>query len=217
MRVFIFVTTLVTLFARVAFALDPSAAPRFPGVPHPTSANPSSMETAVVGTTPGSPSGYSATVAPMQIAAPAPDLKGPTALGILSYSGGYGIGVRFALPLGIGSILNNPTIRDGFAAELAFDYIHWSESNYAYNWSYQVYRLAGGIMWDIWLSNEFAIYPKVELGYSRWSYNGTSTYPSYSPFFFNGAAGAMYKLTAGLVARAEIGYAGLALGAGWMF
>jgi hypothetical protein len=217
MRIFIFVTTLVTLFARVALAVDPSGAPGSSGVPQPTSANFSSTETAVAGTPPASPSGYLATVPPTQIAAPAPDLKGPSALGILSYSGGYGIGVRFALPLGIGSILNNPTVRDGFAAEFAFDYIHWSESNYAYNWSYQVYRLAGGIMWDIWLSNEFAIYPKVELGYSRWSYNGMAIYPNYSPLFLNGAAGAMYKVTAGLVVRAEIGYAGLALGAGWMF
>lgn len=166
-----------------------------------------------------SPPAYSATVPPPVRAAAAPDLSGPSVLGILAYNSGYGLGARYALPLGIGSLLNNPTIRDGFAAEIAADYVHWSRSSGFYNWSYQVFRLAGGVMWNVWVSEHVTLYPKLELGYNHWSYkyNGYAYNLSYSPLFFNGALGAMYKSSSGLVARAEIGYAGLALGAGWFF
>lgn len=147
----------------------------------------------------------------------APALKGPTLWGILAY-GGYGVGARFAIPI-YGSVLRHPTIRDGFAIEFGGDYVHWSDSFGTYNFSYSVVRVAGGVMWDVWLTDQFALYPKIELGYSHYSYNygGYTGGGNYSPVFFNGAGGAMYKMNGGLTLRAEVGYTGLALGVGWLF
>ena len=41
--------------------------------------------------------------------------------------------------------------------------------------------------------------------------------PTYGGFFWNIALGAMYKLTNGIALRGELGYAGLKLGAAWLF
>lgn len=148
----------------------------------------------------------------------APAVTGPTVWGILAY-GGLGVGARFALPV-YGSVLHHPTLRDGFEIEFGGDFVHWSESAPdGFNWSYTVIRLAGGVMWDIWVNDQFAFYPKAELGYNHYSYNynGYTGGGSYSPVFINGAAGAMYKTRAGLTLRAEVGITGLALGVGWLF
>jgi len=148
----------------------------------------------------------------------APHLKGPSVFGILAY-GGYGAGARFAIPIP-GSLIQHPTIRDGFAIEFGGDFVHWSESYVGgYDWSYTVVRIAAGVMWDIWLTPQFALYPKIELGYNHYSYNygGLSISEDYSPIFFNGAGGALYRMNNGLTLRAEVGYTGLALGIGWLF
>lgn len=204
--------------ASTALAAEGAGTPPPPAGASPATA-PGGAPTPSTESATSSPPAYSATVPPPVRAAAAPDLTGPSVLGILAYNSGYGLGARYALPLGIGSILNNPTVRDGFAAEFAADYVHWSRSSGLYNWSYQVFRLAGGVMWNVWVSDSVTLYPKLELGYNHWSYkyNGYSYNLSYSPIFFNGALGAMYKSSSGLVARAEIGYSGLALGAGWFF
>jgi hypothetical protein len=149
----------------------------------------------------------------------APALQGPTALLLLAF-GGYGVGGRYAFPIS-GSILGSPTLRDGFAVEVGADYVRWSESLGSYGkYSWSVLRVAGGVMWDIWVTEQLAFYPKIELGYNRFSYNYngfTGSLRSDSPLFFNGAGGAMYRLQSGLTARAELGYMGLAVGAGWLF
>ena len=148
----------------------------------------------------------------------APSLKGPTLWGILAY-GGYGIGGRFALPV-YGSLLHHPTLRDNLTIEFGGDYVHWSEGYIGYDWSWTVIRVAGGVMWDIWVNDQFAFYPKAEIGFNHWTYNYggfTGTGRSDSPVFINGAAGAMCKTNGGLTLRAEAGYTGLALGVGWFF
>ncbi|HEY4393769.1 MAG TPA: hypothetical protein VGP64_06885 [Polyangia bacterium] len=147
----------------------------------------------------------------------APAVTGPTVWGILAY-GGVGVGARFALPV-YGSVLHHPTLRDGFEIEFGGDFVHWSESVPGFDWSYTVIRLAGGVMWDIWLNDQFAFYPKAEIGYNHYSYNynGYTGGGSYSPIYVNGAAGAMFKTRAGLTLRAEAGITGLALGVGWLF
>jgi hypothetical protein len=146
--------------------------------------------------------------------------KGPSLWGILPW-GGFGIGGRFMLPLGIKPLLTNTSIHDSFALEFGADYLHWS-----YNWagagdySWSEILPVVGVMWNIWLNENFALYPKLEAGYafgwfSNWNYGGSR--PSYGGFFIDGAGGAMYKLGGGLTLRGEVGVAGLKLGAGWLF
>ena len=77
-----------------------------------------------------------------------------------------------------------------------------------------------GGMWNLWLMDNFAIYPKIELGYafgwlSGWNVPGPT--PTYGGFFWDAAAGALYRVNNTVTLRAEAGYAGLKLGAGWLF
>jgi hypothetical protein len=156
----------------------------------------------------------------------APSLTGPSIWGILPW-GGFGVGGRFMIPLGIRPLLVNTPVRDSFALDVGADLLHWSydfglagAGGFNYSWT-EVLPVAG-LMWNIWLNDRFAFYPKVELGYafgwfSGWDgMNGVSQ-PAYGGFFWDGAVGAMYKLPAGVTLRAEAGYAGLKLGAGWLF
>jgi hypothetical protein len=145
---------------------------------------------------------------------------GPTLWGILPW-GGIGIGGRFMLPLGIQPVIKNSQVHDSFALEFGADVLHWSYGYlgaHDYGWT-EVLPVVGG-MWNIWLNEHFGGYPKLELGYafgwfSNWDYAGAR--PTYGGFFWDVALGAMYKMDNGITLRAEAGYAGLKLGAGWLF
>jgi hypothetical protein len=145
---------------------------------------------------------------------------GPTVWGILPWNG-IGIGGRFMLPLGIQPLLRNSPVRDSFALEFGADLLHWSYGylgSHDYGWT-EVLPVVGG-MWNVWFNEHIAGYPKLELGYafgwfSNWDYPGPR--PTYGGFFWDIALGVMYKLDSGVTLRAEAGYAGLKLGAGWLF
>jgi hypothetical protein len=151
----------------------------------------------------------------------APTVQGGISVwGILPWSG-LGVGARYMLPLPIHPLLVNTNLHDTFNLEFGADFLHWSY-DYAlggsYSWSEVVPVV--GMMWNVWLSPKFALYPKVELGYafgwiSGWEFGGTS--PTYGGFFWDGDAGALYKTDSGLTLRAEVGVDGLKLGAGWLF
>jgi hypothetical protein len=158
--------------------------------------------------------------APPGAAPAAPSLKGASVWGILPWSG-IGVGARYMLPLPIPPLLVNTNLRDTFNLEFGADYLHWSYDYLtagSYSWSEIVPVV--GMMWQVWLSPQFALYPKVELGYafgwlSDWNYPGSS--PTYGGFFYDGDVGALYKLNSGLTLRAEVGVDGLKLGAGFLF
>ena len=145
---------------------------------------------------------------------------GPSLWGILPWHG-IGVGGRFMLPLGIPPLIKNNQIRDSFAVEFGADLLHWSYGYlgmHDYSWT-EVLPVVGG-MWNIWFNEHLAGYPKLELGYafgwfSNWDFGGAQ--PTYGGFFWDIALGAMYKLNNGVTLRAEAGYAGLKLGAGWLF
>lgn len=147
---------------------------------------------------------------------------GPTLWGILPWHG-IGVGGRFMLPLGIPPLIKNNQIRDSFAVEFGADLLHWSYGyigSHDYSWT-EVLPVVGG-MWNVWFNEHLAGYPKLELGYafgwfSGWDYPGAGPQPTYGGFFWDIALGGMYKLNNGVTLRAEIGYAGLKLGAGWLF
>ena len=149
------------------------------------------------------------------------EAKGPSVWGILPWAG-IGVGARFMFPLGIKPLITNSSVHDSFAIEGGADYLHWSYGLAGFNdYSWNAIVPVVGIMWNIWINENFAAYPKVELG---WAFgwvslpNGYSgTYSSHSGIYPDFAAGVLYRLNNGITLRGEIGYAGLKLGAGWLF
>lgn len=165
---------------------------------------------------------------PTAVAAPAagPSLKGISVWGILpawgGFSSGFGVGGRFMMPLGIQPLLGSTGLRDTWALEFGADFTHWSY-NYlgTTDYSYSQIVPVAGIMWNVWFNQQFALYPKLELGYAiGWWSGWNTTYgsqPNHGWLFWDLTAGALYKLNNGLTLRAEAGYAGLKLGVGWLF
>jgi hypothetical protein len=152
---------------------------------------------------------------------PAPQSHGPSLWGILPWHG-IGIGGRYMIPLSVKPLLTNTNVRDGFAAEVGADLLHWSYGiGVANDYSWTEALPVAGIMWNVWLNEQLALYPKLDLGYAfGWFSGWNETYgsrPTYGGFFWDIALGGMYKLGNGLTLRGEIGYAGLKLGAGWLF
>jgi len=174
------------------------------------------------------PTAYSS--APASNAAPAawatsgaPAMHGPSVWGILPW-GGIGVGGRFMMPLNFPPLLRNTQFRDNFALEFGADLLHWSYSfgapgfGFSYSWT-EVLPVVGA-MWNIWLNDRFAFYPKIEIGYAFGWFSdlGPNTaQASYGGAFADGAVGALYNLGGGLTLRAEAGFSGLKLGAGWLF
>jgi hypothetical protein len=149
-------------------------------------------------------------------------LKGVSLWGILPW-GGYGVGGRFMIPLGIRPLLSNTSVRDSFAVEVGGDLLHWSYDygvpGATFNYSWTEVLAVGGVMWNLWLNDAFALYPKAELGYAFGWFSGADFVgrPAYGGFFLAADAGLLYKLNNGLTLRAEAGSSGLKVGAGWLF
>jgi hypothetical protein len=132
------------------------------------------------------------------------------------------------VPLPIPSLLANTTasIRDNWDLEFGADLLHWSYDfgapGNSFNYSWTEVLPVVGVMWNLWFTRNFALYPKLELGYafgwfSGWDNGVGASQPAYGGFFVAGDAGALYKLDNGLTLRAEAGSDGLKLGAGWLF
>ena len=157
----------------------------------------------------------------------APGMKGLSVWGIIPW-GGYGAGARFMLPLPIPSLLahSGTSLHDNWDLEFGADILHWSygfnEPGYNFNYSWTEVLPVVGAMWNVWFNKNFALYPKLELGYalgwfSGWDNGFGGSQPAYGGFFVAGDLGALYKLDNGLTLRAEAGSDGLKLGAGWLF
>lgn len=158
---------------------------------------------------------------PAVAATAAPSARGLTLWGIVPW-GGFGVGGRFTLPLGMEPLLkNNPNLRDAFALEFGADVLHWSYGFGAYDYGWNAILPVVGVMWNVWLNEQLALYPKLDLGYFLGWYTGWSDQwgprPTHGGLFWNVALGAMYRLPSSITLRAEAGYAGLKLGAAWAF
>jgi hypothetical protein len=149
--------------------------------------------------------------------------QGPTVWGILGgWYGGLGVGARYMLPLPIKPLLTQGTVKDSFALEMGADFMTFSAGVGAlgdYRWNALV-PVVGG-MWNIWLNEQLAFYPKLDLGYMfAWNSGWNSTWGNevnHGRFFWNVALGGMYRLNNKVALRGEIGYAGLKLGASFLF
>lgn len=154
----------------------------------------------------------------------APSTTGPSVWGILGgwyHGGGFGVGARYMLPLPVKPLLTQNNLRDAFALEFGADFFTYS-LGYAGFGDYRVNFLTPvvGAMWNIWLNDQIAVYPKLDLGYSiAWfsGWEGPGNPAGASAFYWSGNAGAMYRLNDTVALRGEIGYAGLRLGASWIF
>jgi len=200
---------LASLLASSAFAQDTAPAEGAP----PAEAAPASAPAATAAATGATTAGE------------APSLNGFSALLLLQdfFYGYYGIGVggRYTIPIGIPSLLTNAThgkIRDSWGLEPGLDFVHIGGRDYGvYSYSYNVLTPTVGMMWFVWLTDEFAVYPKVEGGWqfgfsSSNSCSGCST----SGIYTEGSAGLLYKLS-GLTLRAEVGNYGVKGGLAFFF
>jgi hypothetical protein len=212
-------STLVA-FAVRAFALSDTAAAA------PAQAPASAVSDRAAGAPPtGEPPLAPTTNAPgpsasLTAAAPALSMRGASVWGILPW-GGIGAGARFTMQLRIPPLLRNTSIRDNFSLEFGADILRWTYGqdtlfSSSYTWT-EVLPVVG-MSWNLWFNDALALYPKLESGYAfGWLSNTAYGSAGYGGVFVNGAAGLLYKLESGLTLRAEAGYSGLKVGAGWLF
>jgi hypothetical protein len=146
--------------------------------------------------------------------------------GVLGY--GYaglgsapGVGARYQKRLVSDVGFKGPKVHDDLGIEAGLDFVHysWSMPGYPqYNWSYDQFSIVAGVVWNVWIGDKLAIYPKVELAYgfgSSSSYDGIVS-PGYNGAWFQGAGGAVYKVGS-FALRGEAGWRALRLGAGVAF
>lgn len=159
-----------------------------------------------------------------------------SAFGLLSYRYGYGTGFglgaryqKILLPASK-SLLKLPNgIRDEIGIEGGIDFAHYSEGTsgfgYTYDVSYNRFDIVVGGVWNFWLNDKIAVYPKLDLGFGFGSASVSSNVPGFNSgsvkvnedaLVFQIAAGAVYRMDR-LYLRAELGSAMLRLGAGFNF
>jgi hypothetical protein len=196
-------------------SLDPTAGARSPAVSAPTAPAPASSDTS----------------APNDADADARAVtrsmdNNVSVFGVLGY--GYsglgsapGIGARYQKRLVSDVSIRGPKIHDDIGIEAGLDFVHysWSVPGYPqYSWSFNEVSAVAGVVWNFWIGDKFAVYPKLEVAYgfgSASSYAGIAS-PSYGGLWFQGAGGAVYKV--GPVAlRGEAGWRAVRLGAGLSF
>lgn len=203
-RVVLCVVSLV-LFTRVGWAQTQ---------PPPTSAPPTPM--------PSAPPSAGAPPSIVQPATPGGSAgeKDVSLWGALTWNG-IGIGGRFMLPLPITSILANAhtSLKDSWALEFGADYLHWDCGIGTYSCSWNELLPVVGMMWKLDINDRLTVYPKVEGGYHIGWYSGGdfAGRGSYAGVYVAGIAGVMYRLSNGLVLRAEAGSYDIRGGIGWSF
>lgn len=164
--------------------------------------------------------------APPEGAAPA--LRGLSAWGVIpagysAYGYGLGVGASFIMPLWFPPIIKHGRFHDIWAVEGGADLWHFSFDecagifsncpSYSENWLVPFVN----VMWQLWLSDDFAVYPHAGLAVPLVVSGGCSGYCS-NPFPLrpNVGAGLIYRIGSNLILRAEIGYEGIKGGIGFV-
>lgn len=136
---------------------------------------------------------------------------------------GAGVGMRLSLPIAPQGILH-ARIRDEFVLELGADFVHYSSQvgwPYYYDYSWNGLLAVGGVAWNFWLTPQFALYPKLDLGYWFGWYGHHDPY--YGPYYHD-YGGGFLQVAGGLIyrfqrvdLRAELGTGLLRVGVGFPF
>lgn len=138
---------------------------------------------------------------------------------------GLGVGVRYQWVIVPKGFLKLPSrMHDEFAIEPGFDYFHAGYSTGipgdTVSWDYNEFTPLVGAVWNFWLTDHVAVYPKIDIGYriGEWSasINGqkvSQVNPDVFPVYFQGAAGVDYRIGI-LSLRAEVGWEALRAGLG---
>jgi hypothetical protein len=138
--------------------------------------------------------------------------------GIFSYAysvgTGLGVGVRYQKTLVPEGFLRNAEISDDLGVEGSLEYRHY-EWDFITEGSYNELDIAAGVVWNLWLSEQFAVYPKLGLGVGIgfWDDDDYDT-GGYGGVFVLAAAGVVYQIDS-LTLRAELGTNALQLGIGF--
>src|SRR5512133_470403 len=115
---------------------------------------------------------------------------------------GAGAGLRLTFPIVPQGILH-ARVRDELVLEVGADFVHYSDRigyyPYYVDYSWNGLLAVGGVAWNFWLSPNFALYPKLDLGWWFGWYRGWDTRygygrPAYDGIFLQGAAGLIYRL-----------------------
>lgn len=159
--------------------------------------------------TPGSESG--------ETSEPGPSSAGLSAWGILGYGNGLGLGGRFMLPVVPEGFLQNDRIKDQLAAEFGVDLLRYSYSFLSDDYAFVAVLPVAGLLWNVWVSDNLALYPKLDLGYVAGfltGWNGASGLrPTHGGFFWQTSVGVLFK-TRAVALRLELGNGLLKAGVG---
>lgn len=142
----------------------------------------------------------------------APQLKAVSAWLVLGYSGAYGLGVSYMMPVGP-RLLRIPGIADQLAIEFDLNYTRESYGyGFGYSWTWNEILPVAGCMWQFWLKPNLAVYPKVDFGYrlgweSGYDCHGISgcSSPTNAGVYVDGSVGVIYTIGK-LALRGQVGY-----------
>jgi hypothetical protein len=197
---------------------------------------------------PSSPPPVGTEAAPAPAATPAPGWAPPAATAVGSapalkglspwlvanngsgyYGYGFGVGASFLFPLSFPPIFKNGRIHDIWAIEAGLDITRHSYAYYGCGVLSNCSDTASilltpyaNVMWQVWLNESFAVYPKAGLGYgirvSGNDYCGSTAFGCSDafPLRIDGGGGVLYR-TGALTLRGEVGYDGIRGGLGFFF
>lgn len=136
------------------------------------------------------------------------------------YGFGFAVGVRYQIAIVPNGFIKKwkPPKHDELALEFGVDFGHGNYGYFLADRSYNELKPVVGVLWNVWLSEDFAVYPKIELGTRIRFYGDNDYYASDTTIYIyhNFAAGLVYRLgDVGL--RAELGYASLKGGVSFTF
>ena len=143
------------------------------------------------------------------------------------YDSGFGIGGRYRMPLVTEGVIrpNASGIRDTVDLEFGADLVRYDYSYrvapYDYGYTWTAFRPRVGVMWNFWFSPQFALYPKLDLGYqfgwfSGWN-NAVGPSPGWSGAFLEPSIGMIWRFRPATSLRVEAGSEGLKVGLGFAF
>jgi hypothetical protein len=163
-----------------------------------------------------------ATPAPARAADPNQPPGGSVAVwAILGYGNALGVGARLRTSLVPHGFIHGSQLRDSLDLEGGLDYIDWygyGASPYAYGYAMFLPRV--GVMWNLWLTPQVALYPKFDLGFAFGTYTGrwpVAGRHDFGGLFLEGSVGVIWRVRSSLSLRGELGNQGAHLGLGFDF